>query len=98
MDCQSCEVAQRRTYTPDLFLTRADSGLPGYYIEAKGYIRGPRRSLLRAFRATRPEIALRLIVQKDYNVTKNMTIVQWAQKYLKVPVIVWTGDLPNDWK
>lgn len=96
-DCGSANVAQQRTYTPDMLVT-PKSGGKLYYIEAKGYLRSERRSLLRAFRQGRPEIDLRLVVQRDHKITKTMTIVEWANRYLKVPIHVWDGDIPESWK
>jgi hypothetical protein len=95
--CGSCDVVQDRTYTPDL-LVGSKRGRKLFYIEAKGYLRAERRSLLRAFRQSRPEIDMRLVVQKDHKITKTMTIVQWAERYLKIPVHVWNGDIPDAWK
>lgn len=100
--CGSDKVVTNRSYTPDLFVssgsaTDADNA-GGYYIEAKGYLRGPQRSLLRSVRKERPDVDLRLVVQRDYKVGKS-TLVGWATKYLKVKTHVWTkeGKLPNDW-
>jgi hypothetical protein len=103
-DCGSTKIIQTRTYTPD-FLVRPKGAHHStgaevrgkYYIEAKGYLRAERRRLLRAFRNTRPDIDLRLLVERDYRVTDKLTIVQWARRYLKCPVAVWNGKLPEDW-
>jgi hypothetical protein len=103
-DCGSAKVIQTRTYTPD-FSVSSEGGYSSYgaavrsvyYIEAKGYLRAERRRLLRAFRNGRPDIDLRMVVERDYRVTDKLTLVQWARKYLKCPVVVWTGKLPEDW-
>jgi hypothetical protein len=103
--CAADRVVTERHYTPDLFVvsrsgTTADPEDPsrrGYYIEAKGYLRGDRRSLLRAFRKSGPNCDLRMVVQRDYKVGKS-TLVGWATRLLKVPVTIWTGDLPEDWR
>lgn len=95
--CDSSCVVQERTYTPDLFVSQRDTASPGYYVEAKGYIRAEKRRLLRGFVGTRKDIDLRFIVQRDYPVGKS-TLVEWARKYLKIPVHVWDGDIPEDWK
>lgn len=107
-ECASNKVVKRRKYTPDLFVvqkvcsvgergTAVRADCPGYYIEVKGYLRQDRRSLLRAVRKARPDLRLRLIVQRDYKVGKG-TLVSWAQKFLKIPVHVWNGDIPEEWK
>jgi hypothetical protein len=96
--CGSTCVVEERTYTPDLFIVpRGGPATAGYYLEAKGYLRSERRSLLRAFRKTGPACDLRLVVQRDYKIGKS-TLVGWAERLLKVPVTIWTGDLPSDWR
>lgn len=88
--CDSRAVAQERTYTPDIYILPDDEGQSnGYYIEAKGYLRADRRSLLRAVRKARPDVDLRLVVYRDYKVTAKHTLVSWAKQYLKLPVMVW---------
>lgn len=99
LQCNSGRVVHERNYTPDLFILpkmSGDSDEPVYYIEAKGYLRAPQRALLRYFRAQRPDIDLRLIIQRDYKVGKS-SLVGWATKYLKAKVHIWNGDIPNDW-
>ena len=96
--CSSDCVVEDRSYTPDLFVVpRGGNDAAGYYLEAKGYLRAERRSLLRAFRKTGPACDLRLVVQRDYKVGKS-TLVGWAERLLKVPVFVWDGDLPESWR
>lgn len=96
--CSSDCVVTERTYTPDLFVVpRGEPQSAGYYLEAKGYLRAERRTLLRSFRKTGPACDLRLVVQRDYNVGKS-TLVGWAIRLLKVPVTVWSGDLPETWQ
>lgn len=101
LQCHSGRVVQNHRYTPDLFVDTTggerEAGSAGYYIEAKGYLRAERRSLLRAFRKERQDVDIRLVVERDYKVGKS-TLVGWATKYLKVPVIVWKGNLPEEWK
>jgi hypothetical protein len=99
--CGSHSVVTERTYTPDLFIhpaarTKTDKHV-GYLVEAKGYLRGDRRALLRSVRKAWPNVDLRLVIQRDYPVGKS-TLAGWATKYLKVPVHVWNGDIPEDWK
>lgn len=95
--CGSSCVVTERHYTPDLYIGPRPGQTTGFYLEAKGYLRAQRRSLLRAFRKTGPACDLRMVVQRDYKVGKS-TLVGWASKLLKVPVTVWNGDLPHDWR
>jgi hypothetical protein len=111
--CGSSACVTRRNYTPDLLVgspgasvefarCTALSSRPArhqcYYIEAKGYLRADRRSLLRSFRKAWPALDFRLVVQRDYKVTKSLTITEWAVKFLKCQVHVWDGDLPEGWR
>ena len=108
--CGSDDVVTERHYTPDLFVVprrgKQRAGLTtdptnpkrsGYYLEAKGYLRAERRTLLRAFRKTGPSCDLRLVIQRDYPVGKS-TLTGWATRLMKVPVAVWNGDLPEEWR
>lgn len=108
--CGTSDVVTERHYTPDLFVVPRrpiaginltqdpqDSGRRGYYLEAKGYLRTERRTLLRAFRKTGPSCDLRLVVQRDYPVGKS-TLAEWGRRLMKVPVHVWDGGLPEEWK
>lgn len=100
--CGSSEVGKRRTYTPDLHSPTtnrpADSvrGHTGFYIEVKGYLRAEQRSLLRAFCKERPDVDIRFVLQRDFKVGAG-TAVSWITKYLKRPVHIWNGRLPNEW-
>jgi len=103
--CQKCDsdsVAQEHVYTPDLYVDSKprpdgkENESSGYYIESKGYLRGSRRALLRHFRKARADVDLRLVIQRDYKVGKG-TLVSWAEKYLKVKVLVWKGSLTEGW-
>lgn len=100
-ECESCTVVSRHRYTPDLYVGAEDNrefgGLQAtsYYVEAKGYLRAEQRSLLRSLRKARPDVDLRLIVQRDYKVTKSLTITEWARKYLRVRAVVWAGRVPE---
>lgn len=100
--CGATEIVKHRRYTPDLYVSSQGSGgstddSTGYYIEAKGYIRSERRRILRSFRQARPDVNLRVIIQRDYKVGKS-TLAGWVTKYMKIPVAVWSGSLPEDWK
>jgi hypothetical protein len=112
--CRTCggtDVGQSRTFTPDLLHDPAlSSSGPGnevhsagrserYYIDVKGYMRANKRALLRAFVKARPDIALRLLFQRDYKLSKTATITSWCRKTLRVPYVLWTGTYPSpqDW-
>ncbi len=101
MACGSRECVQDRSYTPDLFLIpEGGDAKSGYYIEAKGYFRREKRTLFRCMRNTRPDIAVRLVLEADHWVTKGKSrMTDYAARYLKTtPTHVWDGDLPEDWK
>lgn len=98
--CTSADVVTTHIYTPDLFVDQdghegQEAGGP-FVIECKGYLRADRRSLLRALCKARPDMRLRLIVQRDYPINKRgTTITEWARKFLRIPVAVWSGTPPN---
>lgn len=100
--CGSSEIVQRRTYTPDLCISPRTTGVPGhddpkYYLEIKGYFPGAQRNLLRAFLKTGPRIDLRLLLERDGKATGSLTQLEYAFKFLKIPVHVWDGQLPRSW-
>lgn len=104
--CTAREVVSEHRYTPDLLVVQETPGgaaeqvaeAGDYCLEAKGYLRAERRSLLRALCKERRDLRLRLLVQRDYRVTKSLTLTEWARKYLRIPVAVWTGQFPIQWK
>jgi len=112
-DCGSTKVGKQRSYTPDLFRHTVrpeseNSRDQGYWIEVKGYIRAPERSLLRSFVKERPDVDLRFIFQRDFYVTKptakrpdGLRITTWALRFLQARSIVWDGKgkltLPEGW-
>lgn len=108
-ECSGCgctEVVQRRTYTPDLHLTTdpdvdgPDDGPRGKYIETKGFFPASKRSLLRAFRKTGPNIDLLFLAERDNWVTKGKSkMSDYFKRYIKdVPFAVWDKkDLPEGW-
>jgi hypothetical protein len=108
--CGSDQVSQSRSYTPDLLHdpevlpARSEQVYsPGrsehYYVDVKGYMRANKRSLLRSFCKARQDIALRVILQRDYRLSKTATISQWLSKTLRVPYVLWAGRWPasQDW-
>ena len=106
LECDSCQVVQQRSYTPDLLvIPKADMGKPAgdvrrIYLETKGYFPASKRSLFRAFQQTGPDIDLRVLAERDNWVTKGKSkLSDYFKRYLKtVPFAVWTGDLPDEWK
>jgi hypothetical protein len=97
--CGSSSVVQQRTYTPDFHITPDGPGRDGrgFYLETKGYFPGEQRNLLRAFLKTGPKVDLRLVLERDGRATRSLTQVEYAVKYLKIPVHVWDGVLPKPW-
>lgn len=73
--------------------------MAGYYIDVKGYMRANKRSLLRSFCKARPDIALRILLQRDYPLSKTATIAQWLNKTVRIPYTIFTGRYPSetDW-
>ena len=105
--CGALEVATQHRYTPDLFVIPPHAGKRGgmaqlgpFSLEVKGYLRAERRSLLRALCKAQPNLHLRLLVQRDYQVTKSLSLTEWARKFLHIPVAVWTGQPPSpaEWR
>lgn len=95
--CDSCgqaKVSKHRHLTPDLFHdgTDANGHKGSYFIETKGYLRAAERSLLRAFCKARQDVSLRILYQRDFPVSKSLTITQWTAKFLKIPFAVWPGN------
>lgn len=101
-NCGSDQVVQQRSYTPDLFCDPVQHSVQDRldrdtWVEAKGYLRGHDRRLLRCFVKERPDVNLWIIFQRDYYVTKptakrpgGLRITEWAAKYLKgTRVSVW---------
>jgi hypothetical protein len=107
-ECPRCghnEVIQRRTYTPDLFISAAacvdGKNHEGIYIETKGYFSAEKRKLLRDFQKTGPGITLFFLAERDNWVTKGKSrYSDYFSRYLKtIPFAVWNGqDLPEDWQ
>ncbi len=96
-ECTACgadSVVTTHTYTPDFFVSTGDEHgkRTGYYLEVKGYLRADRRSLLRALRKERKDVDLRVLCQRDYQITDKHTLVTWCEQYLKCPCHVWRGE------
>jgi hypothetical protein len=108
--CGSAEVGTSRSFTADILYSpslqddksadKADSGSGSapFYIDAKGYLRAPKRSLLRSLVKTRKDFALRLILQRDFPISKVSRISDWIRKYLKIQFAVWNGKWPTKWE
>lgn len=75
LECQSGQVVQDRSYTPDIFIDKAWDGHPGggAYIEAKGYWDAHKRNLLRSAVKANPDLNLIFVFAADKWVTKGKT-------------------------
>lgn len=109
--CGSTEVYSERSYTSDILLDTAllskehsdkdhKAGEPARsHVDVKGYLRSPQRALLRSLNKARPDINLRLLLQRDFSVSKSSTISSWCRRVAKMPYAIWTGSFPkpNEW-
>lgn len=105
--CGSSDVYTARSYTADLLLDTAllskehsdkdhKAGEPARsHCDAKGYLRANKRSLLRSLHKARPDLDLRLILQRDYRISKTATISSWCNRVAKIPYAIWTGSFPK---
>lgn len=96
--CNSCEIVQDRTYTPDLIVACGQPGSDEEFdimLEIKGYFAGPKRNLFRAARQSNPSADIRLIASSDHAVTKGKTrLSDWAKRF-RIPFAVWNGTIPE---
>jgi len=76
-DCASGNVERRAEYTPDFRLVNRS------YVEAKGKFTSANRTRLLDFKATRPDIVLRLLFQRDNWLTKKhkAKYSDWAKSH-----------------
>lgn len=99
LECESGQVVQRRTYTPDLFVDTSQSGdeSAGYFVEAKGYWDAHKRNLLRSVTRANPDLNLVLIFLRDGWVTKGKSkYTDYVARYLPgCPSVVWNNKLKN---
>jgi len=99
LECESDNIVQRRTYTPDLFVSdlEAPNGDRGCYIEVKGYWKAPKRNLLRSVVESNPHLNLLFIFQKDLWVTRGKSrYTDYIKRYFKrCRVNVWNNQLKN---
>lgn len=91
-DCGSNRVGETRRITWDL---HSDTWHPlgkenGCYVECKGYLRGPKRSLYRSFFKDKPDTPVVFIIQSNFKVGKG-TFGGWITKYLNCPWALWKG-------
>ncbi len=96
LECESLDVVQDRTYTPDLFVgdpRGLDAG--GYYVEAKGYWRAPQRNLLRSVVKANPDLNLLFVFQKDLWITRGKSkYSDYVRKYFKnARYVVWDNKV-----
>ena len=103
LECSSRQIAQERTYTPDLYIrpkVKTGEYGRGYFTEIKGYWPASKRSLFRHFLKQHGGVDSRVILQEAaaYRaVTSSLNLLEYVHKYMKVPVHVWNGRLPDDW-
>ena len=101
--CESTDVGQRRTYTPDFYYPAKDTGGQDCraYIETKGYLRAKERALLRAYYNAHPDTILSVVLQRNYRVTKpnksgDGSVVAWFNRFLpNVRVSIWSGSIES---
>ena len=99
-DCGSDRVGSARQFTPDLFVY---TGLPdrpedGFYLEIKGYLRAPKRALLRSLFKEKQDLDLRFILQSDFKVSKSLRFSGWITKFLPGSRwVVFNGTWPTTW-
>lgn len=109
--CRSCGGADTGTlrsytadilYDTDLLPARSESEKSKgersrYYVDAKGYLRANKRSLLRSLVKARKDIDLRFILQRDFKVSPTSNASAWIRRYLKAPYAIWDGKWPTEW-
>jgi hypothetical protein len=92
-DCGSNRVSEERGVTFDLFINNRDSAgkEDSYYLESKGYMRGPKRSLYRSLFKDKPDTCVRFVIQSNFKVGKG-TFGGWINKHLGCPWAIWKGS------
>lgn len=97
LECESSEVVQRRTYTPDLFVSelKSPNGDLGGYIEVKGYWKPAKRNLLRSVVKSNPHLNLLFVFRRDLWVTKGKSkYSDYIERYFKqCSMTVWNNSL-----
>jgi hypothetical protein len=75
--CGSAVITRTARYTPDYKLEN------GTYVEAKGKFTSSNRTRLEGFKASRPDITVRLLFQRDNYLTKKHkhTYTEWARSH-----------------
>lgn len=95
-DCGSTRVGETRRITFDLFVDNTDSERKenSYYLESKGYMRAPKRSLYRSFfKEKGSDVSVRFIIQSNFRVGKG-SFGEWINKHLRSPWFLWRGTYP----
>lgn len=98
LECGSSRVGQRRTYTPDLYVSDlpGPNGPEGRYIEAKGYWPAHKRNLLRSAIRSNPDTHLVFVFQVDRKATAKQSYSAYATKYFpgsSVAVYPWSRGI-----
>lgn len=75
-DCGSSKVSVPGSYTPDFKVQGR------FFVEAKGYLNAPKRTLMEAFRKSNPELDLRFLFAQDNWLThkKKTRYTDWAKQ------------------
>lgn len=90
-DCGSSKVSVPGSYTPDFKVQGR------FFVEAKGYLNAPKRTLMEAFRKSNPELDLRFLFAQDNWLThkKKTKYTDWA-KQIGVKSAV-GNKIPEEW-
>ena len=95
LECQSDQVVQDRTYTPDLHVSDLHrpgaTGTMGSYLECKGYWKPAKRNLSRSFVRSNPDINLVFVFQNNGWITKGKSrYTDYVNRYFKsCSCVVW---------
>lgn len=106
--CGSSDVGKLRSYTPDILHSpgvsrkrpqdQSEERRTSSYIDVKGYLRADKRRLLRALVKARKDINLRILLQRDFTLSRTATASSWIRKMLKIPYAIWDGKWPDKWE
>jgi hypothetical protein len=89
--CDSRDVGQQRTYTPDFYFPKFD-----FFIEVKGRLDSATRKKMRDVRRENPDVDVRLLLMADNKITprKPERYSDWCKKFdyqycIKFPPDAW---------
>lgn len=97
-ECDSKEVLQKHSYTPDFFVIE-----PGFFIETKGIFSPSDRAKMLLMKEQHPKVEIRLVFQRDNKIPvrgkqprkkKPTSYTEWAKFHgFKYAV----GEVPKEW-